>query len=55
MKNITQDAAINSVAPALIEDDIARSAWYDPIFAEWFAPFANKDVLFNGPRGEGVL
>ena len=55
MKNITQDAAINSVAPALIEDDIARSAWYDPIFAEWFAPFANKDVLFNGPRGEAFF
>jgi len=35
-----------------MESDLARSAWNDQIFAVWFAPFAKRNVLFNGSRGE---
>ena len=38
--------------PLDIENDLARSAWHDHVFAAWFAPFAKRDILFNGVRGE---
>lgn len=34
------------------EEDFARSAWYDGVFAVWFAQFATSAVLFNGARAE---
>lgn len=40
------------VIPAETENDLARSAWYDPAFAVWFEPFAKAEVLFNGTRGQ---
>lgn len=49
------DAATNtidSVEPMMMESDLARSAWYDPIFASWFATHAKRSVLFTGSRGE---
>jgi len=30
-----------------IEADLARSAWHDSEFAQWFAPHAKQDVLFG--------
>lgn len=48
--SITIDTS--ALAPAEMENDLARSAWHDKDFAVWFYPFAKKAVLFNGPRGE---
>ena len=52
--NETEETDVSAafLEPAEIENDLARSAWRDHVFAAWFLPFAKKDVLFNGPRGE---
>ena len=46
---------LSSVVPAETELDLARSAWFDHVFAVWFAPFAKSQVLFHGTRGEAFF
>lgn len=43
---------VGATDPVDMETDLARSAWYDKVFAVWFAPFAKRTVLFNGSLGE---
>ena len=47
-----EQSAVSTVEPASIENDLARSAWFDSAFAVWFMPYAKRNVLFNGARGE---
>lgn len=49
---MSDTTASDIIAPADMENDLARSAWFDKAFAVWFAPFAKRSVLFNGARGE---
>ena len=44
--------SVSAYDPMLIEQDFARSAWFDARFAAWFGPMARRDVLFYGARGE---
>lgn len=46
------DVSVSILHPSVIEVDLARSAWHDPVFAVWFSKFAKAEILFNGPRGE---
>lgn len=46
---------LSSVVPAETELDLARSAWFDHVFAVWFAQFAKSQVLFHGTRGEAFF
>jgi len=50
--NDIDDDTSSLAEPLDIENDLACSAWHDPIFATWFLPFAKSEVLVNAMRGE---
>jgi hypothetical protein len=52
LENEDDNAAVQEAmfVSGVTETDLACSAWNDPVFAVWFMPFAQADVLYHGIR-----